>query len=92
MPFLHHTVPSDLCNDAGRGDADRFRVTVNYRRLRHLKQRYGKAIDQKMVGLNGQISYRPLHSKIGSPQDINSINLGRIGDTNAIADECSRCG
>src|SRR5215471_9953846 len=48
MPFLHHTVPSDLCNDAGGGDADRFCVTVNDRRLRHLKQRYGKTVDQKM--------------------------------------------
>jgi len=53
MPFLHHTVPTDLCNDAGGGDADRFCVTVNDRRLRHLKERYGKTVDQKMVGLNG---------------------------------------
>ena len=92
MPLLHHTVPGDLCNDAGSGDTDRFRVTINDRCLRQRKQRYGKTVDQKMVGLNGQIPYRTLHGKIGSLQDVDSVNLERIGDTNAKADKRSRRG
>ena len=92
MPLLHHTVPGDLGNDAGSGDADRFRVTINDRCLRQLQQRYGKTVDQKMVGLNGQIPYRSLHRKIGSLQDVDSVNLERIGDPNAKADKRSRRG
>src|SRR5262245_53489408 len=92
MPFLHHTVPSDLCNDAGSGNTDRFRVTVNDRCLRQLKRWYGKTVDQKMVGLNGKIPYRSLHRKIRSLQDVDSVNLERIGDTNAKADKRSRLG
>jgi len=92
MPLLHHTVASDLCNDARCGDTDRFRVTVNDRRLRRLKRRYGKTVDQKMVGLNREIPYRPLHGEVGSLQNVNPVNLDRIGETNTVADEYSRCG
>ena len=71
----HNRVARDLRDDARGGDAKTVAIAVTDRRLRQGKGEHREAIDQDVLGLNGEAGEGESHGLMGRAQNIDGVDL-----------------
>jgi hypothetical protein len=82
----HHPVARDLGDHARGGDAQADAITIDDRCLRNWKRDHGQTIDQDVVRRFEQRFNRETHGTVACTQDIDPIDLHRIGDADRPSD------
>jgi len=79
----HHSVPCDLGDNAGGGDAQAEAIAVDDRGLRKWKRNHGQAVDQNVVRRFHQSLDRHAHGAVARAQNVDPIDLDGINNTDS---------
>ena len=82
----HHSIPRDFCDYTGGGDGKAQAVAIDNGGLRKGKGNYRQAVNQHVVGHAGQRGDGGPHRFVRRAQNINSVDLDRIDNTDCPAD------
>jgi hypothetical protein len=82
----HHSVARDLGDYAGGSDAHADAIAIDDRRLRKWKRNDGQTVDQDVVRLFDQCFDCKAHGFMARAQNVDSIDLDRINDTDSPSD------
>ena len=82
----HNRIARDLGNDTGGGNGEAEAVAIDDGCLGKGKRKNWKAVDEHMVGLEAERLDGRAHRLVGSAENIDSINLERIDDSDGPGD------
>jgi hypothetical protein len=82
----HHSVAGDFGDHTGGGNAKAEAIAVYDGGLWALKGNNGQAIDQNVIGRDGELGNRHAHRFMRRAQDINLVDLDGIDNTDRPVD------
>ncbi len=82
----HHHVTRDFRNHARSGDRQAETITVDDCRLGKWKRNNRQTIDQNVIGRDGERGNGGAHCFVGGAQNIDSVDLDGIDNTDRPAD------
>jgi len=81
----HNRVARDLRDYARGRDAEAVTIAIDDSRLRQREGQHRQAVDQDMLGLNGETGQGESHRLVGCPQNIDRVDLDGIDDADGPA-------